>query len=192
MSNSVKIKNRRASFEYFLVDRIVAGIQLTGTEIKSIRDGKANLADAYCNFTDPYADAVSGSDNPEDSIPDYYLFNGQPFDLNTNPGRTGEVVLDGFTNVISKTQLGVNGAYDIDIEDLGNHKYRATTKFYIMRDKETGKYQMIRWPADHELIKEMNEHGLNIRNFPKYTDANNLLIHPVCTGMDQVILYGKK
>lgn len=51
MDNSVKIKNRKASFEYFLVERFVAGIQLTGTEIKSIRDGKANLTDAYCSFT---------------------------------------------------------------------------------------------------------------------------------------------
>ncbi|MFA8299349.1 MAG: SsrA-binding protein SmpB [Hyphomicrobiales bacterium] len=48
--NKIRIKNKRASFEYFLDDRIVAGIQLTGTEIKSIRLGKANLADAYCHF----------------------------------------------------------------------------------------------------------------------------------------------
>ena len=50
MNNKIKIKNRRASFEYFLVERLVAGIQLTGTEIKSIREGKANLSDAYCSF----------------------------------------------------------------------------------------------------------------------------------------------
>ncbi len=51
MSNPVKIKNRRASFEYFLIEKVIAGIQLTGTEIKSIREGKANLADAYCSFS---------------------------------------------------------------------------------------------------------------------------------------------
>lgn len=50
-NTTIKIKNRRASFEYFLVERFVAGIQLTGTEIKSIREGKANLSDAYCSFT---------------------------------------------------------------------------------------------------------------------------------------------
>ena len=44
----VKIKNRKASFEYFFVDEYTAGIVLTGTEIKSIRLGKASLADAYC------------------------------------------------------------------------------------------------------------------------------------------------
>ena len=44
----IKIKNRKASFEYFFVDEYTAGIVLTGTEIKSIRLGKASLADAYC------------------------------------------------------------------------------------------------------------------------------------------------
>lgn len=48
--NIIEIKNKRAAFEYFLVDEYTAGIVLTGTEIKSIRDGKANLSDAYCAF----------------------------------------------------------------------------------------------------------------------------------------------
>ncbi len=52
MNNTIKIKNRKASFEYFLVERLVAGIQLQGTEIKSIREGKANLSDSYCVFED--------------------------------------------------------------------------------------------------------------------------------------------
>lgn len=46
----VDIKNKKATFEYFLIDEYVAGLVLTGTEIKSIRDGKANLTDAYCTF----------------------------------------------------------------------------------------------------------------------------------------------
>lgn len=50
MVNDIRIKNKRISWEYFLIDKIVAGIVLTGTEIKSIRQGKANLADAYCYF----------------------------------------------------------------------------------------------------------------------------------------------
>ncbi len=44
----VQIKNKKASFEYFLVETFTAGIVLTGTEIKSIRLGKASLVDAYC------------------------------------------------------------------------------------------------------------------------------------------------
>lgn len=49
-TNNIKIKNKRATFEYFLVETLTAGIVLTGTEIKSIRGGKASLADSYCSF----------------------------------------------------------------------------------------------------------------------------------------------
>ncbi len=48
--NIIEIKNKRAEHEYFLIDEFEAGLVLTGTEIKSIRDGKANLSDAYCAF----------------------------------------------------------------------------------------------------------------------------------------------
>lgn len=48
--NKINIRNKKASFEYFLVEEFTAGIILTGTEIKSIREGKANIADAFCNF----------------------------------------------------------------------------------------------------------------------------------------------
>lgn len=50
--NNIKIKNKRASFEYFLIETFTAGIVLTGTEIKSIREGKASLVDSYCSFRD--------------------------------------------------------------------------------------------------------------------------------------------
>jgi SsrA-binding protein len=50
MNQTVQIKNRRASFEYYLLEQYTAGIQLTGTEIKSVREGKANIADAFCLF----------------------------------------------------------------------------------------------------------------------------------------------
>ena len=44
----VSIKNKKASFEYFFIDTFTAGIVLTGTEIKSIRLGKASLVDTFC------------------------------------------------------------------------------------------------------------------------------------------------
>ncbi len=47
---NISIKNRKASFEYELIERFVAGIMLVGTEIKSIRNGKVNLTDSYCQF----------------------------------------------------------------------------------------------------------------------------------------------
>lgn len=46
----INIKNRRASFDYELLETYTAGIVLTGTEIKSIRLGKASLVDTYCLF----------------------------------------------------------------------------------------------------------------------------------------------
>lgn len=48
----IEIVNRRAKFEYQFVDTYEAGIVLQGTEIKSIRQGNANLSDAYCFFRD--------------------------------------------------------------------------------------------------------------------------------------------
>lgn len=50
ISNDINIKNKKASFEYQFLDTYVAGLVLTGTEIKSIRQGLANLQEAYCVF----------------------------------------------------------------------------------------------------------------------------------------------
>jgi len=44
----VQVKNKKASFEYFIIEELTAGIVLTGTEIKSIRLGKASLVDTFC------------------------------------------------------------------------------------------------------------------------------------------------
>ncbi len=48
--SKIEIKNKKASFEYELIESFTAGIVLSGTEIKSIRAGKASLADSYCYF----------------------------------------------------------------------------------------------------------------------------------------------
>jgi SsrA-binding protein len=48
--SNIVIRNKRATFDYEILDKFVAGIQLYGTEIKSIRDGKAGLSDTYCTF----------------------------------------------------------------------------------------------------------------------------------------------
>lgn len=50
ISSQINIKNKRASFEYYLLDKYVAGLQLLGTEIKSMREGKANINDSFCSF----------------------------------------------------------------------------------------------------------------------------------------------
>lgn len=46
----MEIKNRSAYFEFFIDDKYTAGIMLTGTEVKSLRAGKANFNDSYCLF----------------------------------------------------------------------------------------------------------------------------------------------
>ena len=48
MQNKINIKNKRAYFDYEIIEKFTAGIVLTGTEVKSIRDGKVSLGDAYC------------------------------------------------------------------------------------------------------------------------------------------------
>ena len=49
-NSNINIKNKRASFEFSFIDKYVAGIQLSGTEIKSIREGKANINESFCVF----------------------------------------------------------------------------------------------------------------------------------------------
>ncbi|MCF8371972.1 MAG: SsrA-binding protein SmpB [Bacteroidales bacterium] len=50
LSSNIVIKNKKASYLYLILDEFKAGIVLTGTEIKSIRQGKANLVESYCVF----------------------------------------------------------------------------------------------------------------------------------------------
>lgn len=50
LSNSINIENRKARFDYQFLETFTAGLVLRGTEIKSIREGKAGLADSYCFF----------------------------------------------------------------------------------------------------------------------------------------------
>lgn len=48
--DNISLRNNKASFDYFLLDTYDAGIILTGTEIKSVRQGRVNLNDSYCTF----------------------------------------------------------------------------------------------------------------------------------------------
>jgi SsrA-binding protein len=50
LADNVYIKNRPATFEYAIEDRLTAGIMLTGSEIKSVRNGKVSFNDSYCFF----------------------------------------------------------------------------------------------------------------------------------------------
>ena len=50
MKNDIQIKNKRAYFDYTIIEKYNAGLALLGTEIKAIRQGKANMTDAFCMF----------------------------------------------------------------------------------------------------------------------------------------------
>jgi SsrA-binding protein len=50
--NNINIRNKKARFDYEILDKYIAGIQLAGTEIKAIREGKASIADSFCEFND--------------------------------------------------------------------------------------------------------------------------------------------
>ncbi len=52
MQKKVNIQNKRARFEYELLDEYTAGIVLTGTEIKSLRNSKASIAESFCEFNE--------------------------------------------------------------------------------------------------------------------------------------------
>lgn len=52
MQKKINIQNKKARFEYEILDKYIAGIQLTGTEIKSIRESKARITESFCEFND--------------------------------------------------------------------------------------------------------------------------------------------
>lgn len=52
MQKNINIQNKKARFQYEILDRYTAGIVLTGTEIKSIRNSKASIAESFCEFND--------------------------------------------------------------------------------------------------------------------------------------------
>ncbi|MBP8849086.1 MAG: SsrA-binding protein SmpB [Breznakibacter sp.] len=49
-ADRIQIRNKRATFDYEIEDKLVAGMQLTGTEIKSLRQGRASLVDSFCFY----------------------------------------------------------------------------------------------------------------------------------------------
>lgn len=77
--NKINIKNRKAKFQYEFLDKYTAGIKLTGTEIKSIREGKAGIAESFCEFDEggelfvvnmdiqPYSHATHFNHEPKQS-----------------------------------------------------------------------------------------------------------------------------
>jgi len=72
MQNTIKILNKKAKFEYEILDKYLAGIVLTGTEIKSIRSGKASIAESFCEFNDRHELFVINMTIQEYAFGNYY------------------------------------------------------------------------------------------------------------------------
>lgn len=83
-AGNIVIRNKKASHNFIFIDKYIAGIQLTGTEIKSLRAGKANLIDSYCHFHNGEL-YVKGM-----NISEYYWGNIN----NHEPGRERKLLLN--------------------------------------------------------------------------------------------------
>ena len=82
--DNIVIKNKKASHNYTFIEKFIAGIKLTGTEIKSLRAGKANLVDSYCHFVKDEL-YIKGM-----NISEYYWGNIN----NHEPGRERKLLLN--------------------------------------------------------------------------------------------------
>ena len=117
--SKVEIKNRKASFEYEFLETFTAGIVLSGTEIKSIRAGKASLPDSYCYFigNELYvrnmhiAEYWWGSFNKHDPKRDRKLL------LNRNDPRKLAIAIEekGLTIVATRLFIADNGYAKLNI-----------------------------------------------------------------------------
>jgi len=127
-TSNISIKNRKAEYEYFLLAKFTAGLVLTGTEIKSIRAGKANIQDAYCSFENGelwvhnmhVSEYANGSYNNHEAKRDRKLL------LNRRELKKLLVKLNerGFTIIPTLLYLNENGYAKLDIAlAKGKKKY---------------------------------------------------------------------
>ena len=75
LQKNVVIKNRKAKFEYEFLDTYVAGIVLAGTEIKAIREGKASIAEGFCEFQNSELFNILACQNPKAILRSCFLTN---------------------------------------------------------------------------------------------------------------------
>ena len=112
MNKKVNIINKSAKFEYILMDQFSAGIVLTGTEIKSIRDNKASISESFCEFND------SGELFIINMFIDEYSFGNQ---FNHKTRNTRKLLLN--KNELNKLSKWTN-------EKILNHKKKIVGKIY--------------------------------------------------------------
>jgi len=124
--NIISIRNKKASFEYYLLEEFVAGLQITGTEIKSIREGKANLTDAYCGFKGDELFVISMH------VAEYTL--GTHY--NHEPKRDRKLLLNKRELRKIATRTKEKGLTMVPMELFVNEKGLAKLKFAIAKGKK--------------------------------------------------------
>ena len=139
MKNSVKIINKKAKYEYILNDSYIAGIVLTGSEIKSIRNNKVSIRESFCKFTNDELFIINMN------IEKYEFSNDETY----NPKKPRKLLLNKKELIKLKKSIQQNGSaiipYKIFITDKGLAKLEIFTatgkKLYDKRasikDKES-------------------------------------------------------
>ena len=137
-TTNVMIKNKRATFDYEFIDTYTAGIVLTGTEIKSIRAGKASLVDTYCYFSNGelWVKNMYVALYMEGSYNNHIERRERKLLLNRKELRNleADTKAPGFTIVPVKLYINEKGLAKLDIAlAKGKHEY---DKRQSMKDKE--------------------------------------------------------
>ena len=126
MANKINIKNKKAAFEYFLLEKFVAGLVLTGTEIKSIRAGKASVNESYCIFVNDELYAR----NMHISEYDYGTYN------NHDPRRDRKLLLTARELKKSKSRLEEKGLTLVPTHLFINEKGFAKLEIALGKGKK--------------------------------------------------------
>ncbi|MEZ5844133.1 MAG: SsrA-binding protein SmpB [Hyphomicrobiaceae bacterium] len=125
--HKVVAENRRARFEYFIAETIEAGIALTGTEVKSLRSGQANIAESYASVEGGGLMLINAY------IPEYKL--AGPF-FNHEPRRPRQLLLH--KREIAKLAIAIDrkGMTLIPLELYFNERGRAKLKLALAEGKK--------------------------------------------------------
>ena len=146
----INIKNRKATFEYEILSKFIAGISLLGTEIKSIRNNKANISDAYCIFNNNelYVKNLHISEYPNSGY------------VNHEPKRDKKLLLNKQELQKLHTKVKEKGNSIVPLRLFINEKNKAKIEIALAKGKKIyDKRERIR---EKDLKRELDRKNKNI------------------------------
>lgn len=146
----INIKNRKATFEYEILSKFIAGISLLGTEIKSIRNNKANISDAYCIFNNNelYVKNLHISEYPNSGY------------VNHEPKRDKKLLLNKQELQKLHTKVKEKGNSIVPLRLFINEKNKAKIEIALAKGKKIyDKRESIR---EKDLKRELDRKNKNI------------------------------